>query len=286
MKTIRLNAFGKINLSLDVLERQSDGYHKLKMIMQEIDLKDLITIKEAQGSDGLITLTSTNSEIPTDHRNIAYRAGSLMAEKFNIDKNIEIHIEKNIPISAGLAGGSTDAAAVLKGLNELWDLKLSEEELMTLGLELGADVPFCIRGGTALSEGIGEKLTSLKPFKDKLILLANPGVSVSTGNVYKNLDLDKLDERPNIEEIISYIENDDMESLGRDMANVLETVTIGVYPQIQKIKVEMINCGALGSLMSGSGASVFGIFDDIEKLEACRDKLKKDLPTVIVTKTI
>lgn len=286
MKTITLDAYGKINLSLDVLERQSDGYHKLKMIMQEIALKDVITIREVSGNDGRIKLTSNNTKVPTDETNIVHKAITLLSEKFNIDKNIEVYIEKNIPISAGLAGGSTDAAAVLKGLNEIWSLKLSQEELMDLGLVLGADVPFCIIGGTALSEGIGEKLTPLKPFKDKLILLANPGVSVSTGHVYKSLDLENLKVRPDIEKILSYIENDDTRSLAKDMENVLESVTIGVYPRIEKLKVEMKNCGALGSLMSGSGATVFGIFDDMEKLKKCKARLEKDLETVIATRTI
>lgn len=286
MKTITLDAYGKINLSLDVLERQSDGYHKLKMIMQEIALKDVVTIREVSGNDGRIKLTSNNTKVPTDETNIVHKAITLLSEKFNIDKNIEVYIEKNIPISAGLAGGSTDAAAVLKGLNEIWSLKLSQEELMDLGLVLGADVPFCIIGGTALSEGIGEKLTPLKPFKDKLILLANPGVSVSTGHVYKSLDLENLKVRPDIEKILSYIENDDTRSLAKDMENVLESVTIGVYPRIEKLKVEMKNCGALGSLMSGSGATVFGIFDDMEKLKKCKARLEKDLETVIATRTI
>lgn len=286
MKSITLDANAKINLSLDVLERQSDGYHKLKMIMQEIDLKDKITIRRLDGNDGKISLKSNNSKLPRGKTNIVHRAVSLLAEEFNINEDIEVYIEKNIPISGGLAGGSTDAAATLKGLDKLWDLKLGEKELMDLGLKLGADVPFCLMGGTALSEGIGEKLTPLKAFKDKLILLANPGVGVSTANVYKRLDLENLDERPDIEKIISYMEDDDLAKLGENMRNVLESVTIGIYPQIEKIKVQMINCGALGSLMSGSGASVFGIFDDESKLKECQRKLQKQLETVIATRTI
>lgn len=286
MESIRLDAHAKINLSLDVLERQSDGYHKLKMIMQEIDLKDRISIKVLSGNDARINLKSNETRLPTDETNIVYRAASLIYEEFDINKNIEIYIEKNIPISAGLAGGSTDAAATLKGLNKLLDLKLTRRELMDLGLKLGADVPFCLLGGTALSEGIGEILTPLRAFSDKLILLANPGVGVSTANVYKRLDLENLDERPDIDKIISSIESGDLLKLSKDMKNVLESVTIEVYPQIEKIKVQMINCGALGSLMSGSGATVFGIFDDEKKLKECRDKLKGQVETVITTRTI
>ncbi len=286
METITVDAYGKINLSLDVLGKKSDGYHKLRMIMQEIDLKDIITISEVKGNDRNIKLTSNNKEVPTDSTNIVHKAITILYEKFNINKNVEVYIEKNIPISAGLAGGSTDAAAVLKGLNKIWNLQLSINELMDLGLRLGADVPFCIMGGTALSEGIGEKLTPLEPFKDKLILLANPGVSVSTGNVYNNLDLENLEDRPDTEKAISYIKNGDTKSLAENMKNVLESVTTRVYPKIEMIKIEMINCGALGSLMSGSGATVFGIFDDIEKLETCKSELEKNLETVIIAKTI
>ena len=286
MKTIIVDAHAKINLSLDVLGKKESGYHELSMIMQEISLKDIVTIRQLDDDDNNIYIKCNRQEVPIDHRNIVYDAFKLITRKFNINKSIEVHIEKNIPISGGLAGGSTNAAAVLKGLNDIWNLKLTQKELMEIGVEIGADVPFCIMGGTALSEGIGEKLTPLTPFRDKLLLLANPGIEVSTGDVYKNLDLANLSNRPDIKKIISAIENDDTELLAKNMKNVLESVTIKMYPQIEDIKMQMLNFGAVGSLMSGSGATVFGIFENKENLETCKLQLQKTLKTVIGAKTM
>lgn len=286
MKTIKIDAYAKVNLSLDVLARREDGYHELSMIMQEISLKDIVTLKEINDNNSNIEITCNKKEVPTDERNIVYKAFKLMAKKYNIDKSISIYIEKNIPISGGLAGGSTDAAAVLKGLNQLWNLELTKEELMKIGVEIGADVPFCIMGGTALSEGIGEKLTKIAPFKDKLLLLVNPDIEVSTEYVYKNLDLKNLEGRPDIKSIISFIEQDDIEELSKNMKNVLESVTIKKHPEIAKIKESLINFGALGSLMSGSGATVFGIFDSEETLNRCKTEIEKTMETVIRTVTV
>lgn len=286
MKTITMDAHAKINLSLDVLGRKENGYHELSMIMQEISLKDIVNIKETGKTGRNIKIECSNPDVPTDERNIVHSAFKLICEKYDINKNVEIYIEKNIPVSGGLAGGSTDAAAVLKGLNKLWDLKISQKELMELGVQIGADIPFCIMGGTALSEGIGEKLTALTSFKDKFLLLANPDIEVSTGDVYKNLDFQNLNERPDIKKIISFIEDNDTISLAKNMKNVLESVTIKKYPVIGDIKTEMKKYGALGSLMSGSGATVFGIFDDIQKLESCKKNLEVKLKTVISTITI
>ena len=285
MKTIIIDAHAKINLSLDVLGKRENGYHDLSMIMQQIALKDIVTIKQLDDDENNIYITCNRLEVPTDHRNIVYDAFKLLSKEYNISKSIEVNIEKNIPISGGLAGGSTDAAAVLKGLNNLWSLKLTQDELMELGVKIGADVPFCIMGGTALSEGIGEELTPLTPFKGKLVLLANPGIEVSTADVYKNLNLANLNNRPDIKKIISVIENDDTRLLAKNMKNVLESVTIKMHPQIEDIKKQMINCGAIGSLMSGSGATVFGIFEDEEKLEICKSQLEEKLKTVISTMT-
>lgn len=286
MKTIKIDAHAKINLSLDVLGRRENGYHELSMIMQEISLKDIVIIKELDDDNNNIEIKCSRKEVPTDNKNIVYDAFKLMAKKYNIDKSVSIYIEKNIPISGGLAGGSTDAAAVLKGLNKLWKLDLTQKELMEIGVQIGADVPFCIMGGTALSEGIGEKLTSLSPFKDKLLLLINPDIEVSTEYVYKNLDLDNLADRPDIKNIISFIEQDDVEELSRNMKNVLESVTIKKHPEIAKLKDKMLDCGALGSLMSGSGATVFGIFDCVETLNKCKIELEKTMETVIKSITI
>lgn len=291
MNTITLDAPAKINLSLDVVKRKENGYHELSMIMQEIDLRDMLTITsfeslESGESQRSIKITCNNSHVPLDNKNIVWRAVELLKDKYNINSNVEIHIEKRIPLSGGLAGGSTDAAATLKGLNELWKLNLTEEKLMELGVQLGADVPFFIKGGTALAEGIGEKLTSLHSFKDRLILIANPGFDVSTRDVYENLDLDNLLDRPNMDCIVEDIEKGDTFSLSKNMKNVLESVTIKMHPEIDSIKKDMIDCGALGSLMSGSGASVFGIFETIEELENCREILKEKIDTVVSTVTI
>lgn len=286
LKTIKIDAHAKVNLSLDVLRRKENGYHELSMIMQEISLRDVVTIKEIDDNNNTVEISCDRKEVPIDERNIVHSAFKLMSKRYNIDKSVSIFIEKNIPISGGLAGGSTDAAAVLKGLNELWNLGLSKEELMEIGVEIGADVPFCIMGGTALSEGIGEKLTALRPFKDKLLLLVNPGIEVSTQDVYKNLDLSNLKDRPDIKKIISFIEKDDEKELSKNMKNVLESVTIKKHREILDIKEKIMSCGALGSLMSGSGATVFGIFDNEETLNKCKDELEKTMKMVIKTVTI
>lgn len=285
MNRIKLDAYAKINLSLDVLGKKENGYHELSMIMQQIDLKDTVTITELPEQNKVI-INSNNPKVPLDNTNIVYKAWEILSNKYSINKGVCIDIQKNIPLAGGLAGGSTDAAAVLKGLNKLWDLKLTDKELMEISLEIGSDIPFCIMGGTALAEGIGEKLTSLKPLLNKHILIANPGIEVSTAYVYKNLNLKEVKERPNIQNIIRYIEKDDLNSLAKEMKNVLETVTIDKYPIINGIKSDMIEEGAIGSLMSGSGATVFGIFDDEDKLKFCKQKLEEKIETVIATKTI
>ncbi|AFS77229.1 4-diphosphocytidyl-2-C-methyl-D-erythritol kinase IspE [Gottschalkia acidurici 9a] len=286
MRKVKLNAYAKINLSLDVLGKRENGYHELSMIMQQIDLKDIITIEEVNGIQNSIEINSNSSKVPLDNSNIVYRAWEEISKKYSGNKGVRVSIEKNIPISAGLAGGSTDAAAVLKGLNKLWSLNLTDAELMDIGLKVGADVPFCIIGGTALAEGIGEKLTKIKSFSNKYILLANPGIEVSTSHVYKNLNLKTIEKRPDINNIIRYIEQSDIYSLSKEMSNVLESVTIKENPIIDEIKQSMISNGAVGSLMSGSGATVFGIFDSEEKLENCKKILEKKIDTVICTKTI
>lgn len=282
MNKVTEYAYAKINLSLDVLRKREDGYHDLRMVMQQIDLKDVITVKN---SDEVI-IECNNPKVPTDASNLVYKAYRLLAHKFNIKKGVNINIEKNIPIAAGLAGGSSDAAATLKGLNKFWNLNLTDKELMELAVNIGADVPYCILGGTALAEGIGEELTTLKSFKDKLVLIAKPDIDVSTAYVYTNLKLNKVNQHPNTEMIIRNMENEDINSLSNNMINVLETVTISKYKIIQNIKTKMLKYGALGSLMSGSGPTVFGLFDDINKMENCYKELKKDIKEVYITKTI
>lgn len=283
MKKITMDAYGKINLSLDVLHKRADGYHELRMIMQQVDLKDIITIEDYNDA---IIIESNNGNIPLDSSNLVYKAWDALSKRCNIKRGVFIKIQKNIPVAAGLAGGSSDAAAVLKGLNILWELNLSEEELMEVGLSIGADVPYCIMGGTALAEGIGEKLTRLKPFRGKYILLANPGVSVETGQVYKGLKLDKIKKRPDTESLLRAIEDDNLKYIADNMVNLLETVTIEKHPIIEEIKNQMKNFGALGSLMSGSGPTVFGIFEDEENMLKCKEELLKTIDIVIATKTI
>lgn len=283
MKKIKLDAHAKINLSLDVIKRREDGYHELEMIMQQLALKDVVTIEEKRTG---FTIDSNSKEIPLDSSNLVYKAYKILAEKFNIKKGIHIYIEKNIPIAGGLAGGSTNAAAVLKGLNALWELNLSDKQLMDIGLKIGADVPYCIMGGTALAEGIGEKLTKLNSFSDRLILIANPGFNISTAYVYDNLKLDKIKDRPHTQSILKHIENSDTELVAKEMKNVLETVTIGEHPILNKIKEQMLISGALGSIMSGSGPTIFGIFKDPRDMAKCEENLKNSIRTVFSTKTV
>ncbi|MFA5523488.1 MAG: 4-(cytidine 5'-diphospho)-2-C-methyl-D-erythritol kinase [Tissierellales bacterium] len=283
MKKIKIDAHAKINLSLDVLRRREDGYHQLEMIMQQLALKDIVTIEEKESG---FTIDSNSKEVPLDTSNLAYKAYNTIADMFNIRRGVHIYIEKNIPIAGGLAGGSTDAAAVLKGLNALWKLRLSEDQLMDIGLRLGADVPYCIMGGTALAEGIGEKLTRIKRFSHRHILIANPGFNISTAYVYNNLKLDKINDRPETELLLRHIENGDTDLVAKAMKNVLETVTIKENPILNKIKEEMLRSGAMGSLMSGSGPTIFGIFKSPKDLARCEEKLKHSIKTVLSTKTV
>lgn len=271
MKEIIIESYGKINLGLDVLYKRQDGYHELNTIMQQIDLSDTLTLSEIKED---IVLECNEKDLPLDSTNLVYRAWKKIQEKTGINRGIQIGIHKKIPIAAGLAGGSSNAAMVLKGLNELWQLNLSEEELKQMGVELGADVPYCIMGGTALAQGIGEKLTKLKSFGGKNILLVNPGISISTDDVYKNL---KLSNKPKLdtEKIISFMEKEDLKSLGENIINVMEEVVIKQHPIISEIKKDMMKSGALGSLMSGSGPTIFGLYEDKDKLQFSKKKLRE-----------
>jgi len=272
MHEIELKARAKINLALDVLSRREDGYHNVRMVMQTVDLYDYITIRKTK-SPG-IKLKSDYKWLPEDERNIAYKAAKLMFDSYSIDEGILINIHKKIPVAAGLAGGSADAAAVLVGLNKLFDLKKTKKELMDLGYQLGADVPFCILRGTALAEGIGEKLTQLPSMPFFYVVIAKPLFSVSTAYVYQNLDLNNLSYHPDIEEVIKGIQMGDLEHIAKNLGNVLETVTIKEHPEINDIKKKMIEFGALGALMSGSGPSVFGLYKDKKEAQAAYTELK------------
>ena len=281
MEKIILKSYGKINLSLDVLGKREDGYHELNTIMQEIELKDTIIIEERNKG---IEIKSNNKDLPLDSNNLVYKAWEKIVDKVGENRGVSINIDKQIPIAAGLAGGSSNAGAVLKGLNQLWGLGLSQEELMDIGVEIGADVPFCIMGGTAWAQGIGEKLSKLKAFSGKILLLANPGIFVSTEKVYNNLDL-AYNGNINIEKIVQYMEEENLLKLGENMANIMENTVVKEYPIIDEIKETMLSYGALGSLMSGSGPTVFGLFEDERKLWRCKEELEKKIPIVIVTET-
>lgn len=281
---MKIKAYAKINISLDIVgKRESDGYHLLKMIMQNIDLYDEISI-EKQKED--ITISCNKSYVPTDSRNLAYKAASLFKNTYNIEDGVHIDIVKNIPVSAGLAGGSTDAAAVLKLMNKMFNVNASNEELMELGLKLGADIPYCINGGTALCEGIGEKITPLPHFKDKILVLVKPSFGVSTKEVYKAFNLDKVRIHPKTENLIEAMEQDNLYYVANNMKNLLENVTLRKHNILIKIKEDMNKYGAVGSMMSGSGPSVFAFFDDILKAQRCYEKMKENHREVFLTRTI
>lgn len=283
MDEVTLDSYGKINLSLDVLYKRDDGYHEINTIMQQIDLKDTIILKDREKG---IKIESNEKGVPLGPSNLVYKAWEQIRNKTGIDRGVHITIEKNIPLASGLAGGSANAATTLKGLNTLWNLNLSQEELMELGANIGADVPFCILGGTAHAQGIGEKLKPLNSFSNKLVLLANIDVPISTAQVYENINPNSMDNRIDIHRLIQYIQEDDLPSLAKNMANVMEKVVIPKYPIIQKIKEIMVGYGALGSIMSGSGPTVFGLFDDEAKLYRCKEELEKHIEKVYVCKTI
>jgi 4-diphosphocytidyl-2-C-methyl-D-erythritol kinase len=280
---ISLDAYAKINLSLDVLNKREDGYHNLEMIMQTIQLYDTITISEIPSG---VEIECPAKYVPNNSSNIAYKAAEAMINKYKLDAGVRIVISKKIPVAAGLAGGSTDAAAVIKGINMLFNLNIGQDELMQTGKSIGADVPYCIMGGTALAEGIGEKLTALTSFNNVPILLIKPKIGVSTAWVYKNLNLNKIDERPGTDLLISAIEKRDINFVAQNMRNVLESVTLTKYSIIKEIKEALLENGAIGSMMSGSGPTVFGIFENMEEAKSALNKLKNGKNQCILTYTL
>ena len=272
MDTIRLKARAKINLGLDVVRRREDGYHEVRMVMQMLRLYDQIDIEKTQEPG--ILVRSNLSFLPTDERNIAYKAAKVMIEQFGLKQGVIIRIEKHIPVAAGMAGGSTDCAAVLYGMNKLFGLRLNQKKLREIGVKLGADVPYCLMRQTALSEGIGEILTPISPLQDCPILIAKPSVSVSTRHVYEQLKLDEQTMHPDIDGIVTALADGDLYGVTDRMANVLETVTIPEHPVIDEIKKQMMTSGAVNALMSGSGPTVFGLFDDRAKAKAAYSRLR------------
>ena len=284
---MRCFARAKINLALDVLGKREDGYHNVRMIMQSISLSDTLDLEYSEEKGIHLTVSEAGkygqheerseadplSAVPSDERNLVYRAAKLLMDEFHIDKGVSIHLTKAIPVAAGMAGGSSDAAAALNGLNRLFGLSLSTSELMERGVKIGADVPFCILGGTALAEGIGEKLTPLPLLPPCHILIGKPGISVSTREAYENLDLLSLSERPDIDGMIGAIRDGDVGMVSRKMMNVFEPGIEKRHPVIGTIRRLMEDCGAQKAMMSGSGPTVFGIFDDENTMEAAKTRL-------------
>ena len=268
----------KINLTLDVTGKLENGYHTLSMIMQSIDVCDELSFEKT--ADETI-LFSMNKELPDKipaEKNLVYKAAKLMKNTFKIDGGFKIHLTKNIPAAAGLAGGSSDCAATLIGINELCGLGLDIEKLCEIRVKLGADVPFCIRKGTMLAEGIGEILTPLTPLTGIPVLLIKPNISISTPYVYKHLKLNELDYHPDNKAVISYIKDKNIKKIAASLSNVLETVTIPENPIIAELKRYLTEIGAIGSLMSGSGPTTFGIFKNMETAKKAYEKAKADYP--------
>ena len=274
MREIKLKARAKINLGLDVVRKREDGYHEVRMIMQMINLYDKITLR--QRTEPGITVSTNLSYLPVNEDNLVYRAAKLLMDEFQVSGGLEIVLQKYIPVAAGMAGGSSDAAAVMVGVNRMFHLGLSKKQLMERGVKIGADVPFCIMRGTALAEGIGEKLTTLPAMPHCSLVIAKPKVHVSTKFVYGNLKADEITKHPDIDGQVQAFRDNDLEQIVAKMGNVLETVTIPAYPVIDKIKQTMIRHGAMGAMMSGSGPTVFGVFEREEQAkEVCR-LLKKE----------
>ena len=284
MNSIQLKSRAKINLSIDVLGKREDGYHLVEMIMQTIDLFDKIKIFSLK--EDTIIIESNSLDIPLDSKNIVYKAADLIKKQYNIKEGVKIIIEKNIPIAAGMAGGSSNAAAVLVGLNQLWQLKLSENKLKELGLKLGADVPFCIGGQTALAENIGEKLTKIDGLSENIfILVCKPELFVSTKEIYEEIDSKIIEKRPNNKLLIQLLKENKIQQIADNMYNVLEEVTRERYPVIEEIEKIMMENDALGSMMSGSGPTVFGLYRNREDAENCKNKLLKKFSQVYIVKS-
>ena len=270
---MRLRALAKINLGLDILRKREDGYHEVRMIMQTIQMYDVLKMKKVKKPG--ISLSVNYPYIPSDERNLVYKAAKLLMDEFQVKEGVDICLEKFIPVAAGMAGGSSDAAAAMVGINRLFKLGLSERELMDRAVNIGADVPYCIMRGTALAEGIGEKLTRIAQIPDCFVLIGKPGISVSTKMAYESLQLDKISSHPDIDGMIRDIENGDLLTMTEKMGNVFEPGIIEKYPVIGEIKDLMEDNGALKAMKSGSGPTVFGIFDDREKMEVAAAVLRE-----------
>lgn len=272
MDSIRLKARAKINLGLDVIGRRENGYHDVRMVMQTIGLYDRLIMTKIKEDD--IRIRTNIGFLPVNENNLIYKAATLMKNRYGLSGGVEVDLNKFIPVAAGMAGGSSDAASTLFGMSKLYDLNVPVRELMKIGVEIGADVPYCIMRGTALAEGIGEKLTRLPNMPDCNILIAKPAINVSTRTVYESLDSKEIINHPDIDGIIEAIKAANIELMASRMGNVLESVTIPLYPVIDSIKKDMMDYGAINAMMSGSGPTVFGIFRDEESMTECQKFLR------------
>lgn len=276
-------SYAKINLTLDVLGKRPDGYHNVEMIMQTVSLYDLVLVDKTESG---ISVSTNLRYLPNNEKNIAYKAALAFFDYTKIDSGCKIMIHKNIPVAAGLAGGSGNAAAVLCALNKLFNANLSVDTLKELGATLGADVPYCISGGTALATGIGEIITPLPNIKNAVILIVKPAISVSTAAIYNEIDNAPITRRPDTEAMIRAIENNDIISISDNLSNVMGTVTENMHPIVRGIRKKMILNGALGAVMSGSGPTVFGIFPDYETAKKSHDSFYHQFKEVYIVSTI
>ena len=289
MDKIELKAYGKINIGLDVIRKREDGYHDLDMIMQTVGVYDDVIISREDGTQTYEIEVSTDADIlPNDKGNLAFMAAKVLMEAYDIKSKVKIHINKRIPIAGGMAGGSADCAAVLRGVNKLFQLGLTDEHLQEYGVKLGADVPYCIVGGTKRAQGIGEILTDLPTPPKCYVIIAKPDAFVSTKFVYSHIRPAQIENHPDIDGIIESIKAGDLYGMCEKIANVMEDVTIPEYPIIQKVKDILKSNGAVNALMSGSGPTVFGIYDDEEKAKQSMDALsgKEFVSQLYLTKFI
>lgn len=285
MESIRLKARAKINLGLDVLGKRENGYHDVRMVMQTIGIYDRLIMTKIPEDE--IRIISNLSFLPVNENNLIYKAIKMLKDEYHFQGGVEVNLNKFIPVAAGMAGGSTDAASAMFGVNRLYRLGLSTKKMMDLGVNLGADVPYCVMRGTALAEGIGEKLTKLPAVPHMWLLVAKPPINVSTRIVYESLDMNGVTEHPDIDGIIQAVKDQDVNAIAAKMGNVLENVTIPLYPVIDTIKQDMLSHGAINAMMSGSGPTVFGIFPDEQTALQCQAFLKDkgDARQVYITET-
>ena len=281
MDSCTLKAYAKINIGLDVTGKTDNGYHLLKTVMQQVDLYDVITIERAEKG---IDFSCDSPDVPSDDTNLAVKAAKLMTETYGIKEGVKINLNKNIPVAAGMAGGSTDGAAVIIGMNKIFDLDLTMQDMIDTGVKIGADIPFCIQGGCAIAEGIGEKLRELDNRTEMYTLIAKPPINVSTVHVYKSLKWQEVT-HPDMDRVIKGIMAGSMDDIVAGMGNVLESVTCSEYDIINELKKSMMDLGASGSLMSGSGPTVFGLFKNKEEAMSAERGLKDIYPDVFVKAT-